>query len=327
MAASSSSLLMRSSVKVARERSTYCLSAIQSVSRGSTPTKGATSKRKSGIPALDSAPTSTTPAQSAPRQAATSLGREAGVAGSSTGSGSPFERIPVQRRVTELQLQRFTNARWAGHRGAVAALELGVVGGDVRRREESFAGGSVVRVGRHSHTGRDPERLARAVEGQLDLIDPSAHLLGDLASRLERFGRQQQADLVTAEACGDALVGGRDVGDHFGGGPDEPVSHQLAVTIVDHPEQVQVDHRDGQPRAPALRRRQSSLQFLYEVLGGVETRLGVSPRLLRAGHKSFIGHAAQKLTKHLQSLDGFATRSGAHYGVITTRPKAWRLSM
>ena len=120
----------------------------------------------------------------------------------------------------------------------------------------SFA--SVPSFGKRRDAERDgrPDRLARRLDLEPLVGDGAADPLGDLERLLRRRLRQEDRELLAAEARGDvgvAKVPLEDVGDPLQDG----VAGEVAVGVVDVPQQVEVGH-DHRRAARSERRARSS---------------------------------------------------------------------
>jgi hypothetical protein len=162
---------------------------------------------------------------------------------------------------------------------AVTALHLRAIDGEVGVVDELVRVGAVAREGGDAHRDGGLDRLGR----RLDLVaargDRGAHALGDLHRLLERRLREQDGELLPAEARRDVVVaqlGLEDLGD----AAEDGVAGEVAVRVVDFAQQVEVGHDQRQRPVEALRARELLRQRRCEVARVEEARLRVDAGVL-----------------------------------------------
>ena len=115
--------------------------------------------------------------------------------------------------------------------------------------------GSAPSFGIDGHADRDgrADRLAGRLHLEALLGDRAPDALGDLERLLRRRLRQEDGELLAAEARGDVVVAQlpvEDVGDAL----EDGVAGEMAVRVVDVPEEVEVGHDHGDIGARSARR-------------------------------------------------------------------------
>ncbi len=129
----------------------------------------------------------------------------------------------------------------AGAEDAVASLELRPVDGEVGLVDERVRILGVLRVAGDADRDGGPDRLARRLDVVELLGDRSADPLGDLHRLLGWCLRQQDRELLAAEAGRNVVMaqfGAEDLSDPLQDG----VAGEMAVGVVDLAEQIEVGH-------------------------------------------------------------------------------------
>ncbi len=161
---------------------------------------------------------------------------------------------------------------------AVAALELRAVDGEVGLVDQLVRIGAVLRVAGDADRDGGPDRLARGLDVEVAFGDGAADPLGDLERLLGRGLRQEDRELLAAEARRDVVVaklGPEDLRDPL----QDRVPRQVAVVVVDVPEQVEVGHDQRERPLEALRPAELLLQRQREMTRVEEAGLRIDTRL------------------------------------------------
>ena len=188
-------------------------------------------------------------------------------------------RLVGHGREPRLAVRREQHRLRAGGEHAVAALELRAVHGEVGLVDDLVGVGAVVGIDGDADGDGRADRLARGLHLEALLGDRAPDALGDVEGLLRRRLRQEDGELLTAEARRDvrvAQMAAEDVGDALQDG----VACEMPVRVVDVAEEVEVGHDHRQGRAGPLRARELLAQRAGEVAGVEEPRLGVDTRLL-----------------------------------------------
>ena len=171
----------------------------------------------------------------------------------------------------------------AGAEDAVAALELRAVDGEVGLVDERVRVLRVLREAGDADRDGRADRLARRLDVEQPLRDRAADPLGDLERLLRRRLRQQDRELLAAEAGRNVVVaqlGAEDLGDAL----QHRVAGEVAVGVVDLAQQVEVGHDQRQRplealcAAELLRQRRGEVARVEEAGLGVDARLGLQLR-------------------------------------------------
>ncbi len=166
----------------------------------------------------------------------------------------------------------------AGAEDAVAALELGAVDGEVGLVDELVRVDAVLRERGDAERHRRADRLARGLDLELALGDRAADPLGDLHRLLGRRLRQEDRELLAAEAGRHVVVAqllAEDLGDPLQDG----VAGEVAVAVVDVAQQVEVGHDQRHRALEAAGARDLRGERRREVARVVEAGLRVDARL------------------------------------------------
>ncbi len=142
--------------------------------------------------------------------------------------------------------------------------------------------GAVVGIEGHADRDGGADRLAGRLHLEALLGDGAPDALGDVERLLRPRIRQEDGELLPAEARRDvrvAQVAVEDVCDAL----QHRVARQVPVGVVDVPEQVEVGHDHRQRRARPLRATELLPQRTGEMAGVEEAGLGIDARLLLEG--------------------------------------------
>ena len=188
--------------------------------------------------------------------------------------------LAVVRNGDQRGRARLRHHEWLGAciEDAVPTLELRPVDGEVGLVDQ------LVRVGRVAREGGDPDRhgganrLARGFDVDRSGCDCSPDPLGDLEGQLGRRLRQEDRELLAAEASGDVVVA-QLCPERLGDALEHSVAGKVAVGVVDIPEEVEVGHDQRHRPLEPLRTRELLRQRRREVTGIEQSGLGVDARL------------------------------------------------
>ena len=139
----------------------------------------------------------------------------------------------------------------AGAEDAVAALELRAVDGEVGLMDERVRILRVLRVAGDADRDGGADRVARRLDVVELVCDRTADPLGDLHRLLGRRLRQEDRELLAAEAGRNVVLpqlGAEDLGDALQDG----VAGEMAVGVVDLAEQIEVGHDQRERPLEAL---------------------------------------------------------------------------
>ena len=167
---------------------------------------------------------------------------------------------------------------------AVPALELAAVDSEVGLVDELVRVESVLREAGNAERHGRADRLGRRFDLELALGDGATDSLRDLQRLLRRRFRQEDRELLPAEASRNVVVPelrAEDLGDAL----QHRVAGEMAVAVVDVSQQVEVGHDQRHRPLEARRARDLPGKHRREVPRVVEARLGVDTGLrLQLGH-------------------------------------------
>ena len=161
---------------------------------------------------------------------------------------------------------------------AVAALELAAVHGEVGLMDELVRVEAVLREAGDAERHRRADRLGGRLDLELALGNLAPDPLRDLHRLLRRGLRQQDRELLAAEARRHVVVPQllvEDLGDPL----EDRVACEVAVAVVDVAQQVEVGHDQRHRAVEARGARDLGRECRREVAGVVQAGLGVDPRL------------------------------------------------
>ena len=161
---------------------------------------------------------------------------------------------------------------------AVAALQLRAVDGEVGLVHELRRVLAVARERGDAHRDGGADRLARGLDLEEARRDRAADPVGDLERLLRRRLRQEDRELLAAEA-GRHVVVAQLLAEDLRDAAQDGVAGEVAVGVVDIAQQVEVGHDQRHRPLEALRPPELLLHHRGEVAGVVETGLGVDSRL------------------------------------------------
>ena len=161
---------------------------------------------------------------------------------------------------------------------AVAALELAAIDGEVGLVDELVRVGAVFREARDAERNRRADRLCRRLDLELTLGDRAADALRDLHRLLGRRLREENRELLAAEAGRHVVVPELCVEDLRDALQDR-VACEVAVAVVDVAEQVEVGHDQRHRALEARGTRELCSKRCREVARVVEARLRIDARL------------------------------------------------
>ena len=192
---------------------------------------------------------------------------------------------------------------------AVAALELRAVDGEVGLVDELVRVRAVAREPGDADRDGRADRLARRLDVEQPRRRRPADPLGDLDRLLGRRLRQQDRELLAAEAGRNVVVAelrAEDLRDPLQDG----VAGEMAVGVVDVAQQVEVGHDQRQRPLEALARAQLVLERGREVARVEEAGLRVDARLgLERRHRRASGGSAGAARARTGSARGSGARS------------------
>ena len=189
------------------------------------------------------------------------------------------------RRESERSVGRQEDGLGAGLEHAVSPLELRAVDGEVGLVDELVGVGAVGGAAGHAERDRGADGLARGLDLEPLLGDGAADSLGDLECLLRRRLRQDDGELLAAEArrnVGVAELALEDARDAVQNG----VAGEVAVGVVDVAQQVEVGHDHRQRRPRPLGPVELLAERSGEVAGVEESGLRVDAGLLLEGRNA-----------------------------------------
>ena len=161
--------------------------------------------------------------------------------GSAAGSGRDVLAVLDDGAKLGAALRRHQQRLGARADDAVSALQLAAVHGEVGLVDQLVRVEAVLREARDAERHRRADRLRRGLDLELPLRNGAADPLGDLHRLLGRRLRQQDRELLAAEARRHVVVAqllAEDLGDAF----QHCVAGEVAVAVVDVAQQVEVGH-------------------------------------------------------------------------------------
>jgi hypothetical protein len=167
-----------------------------------------------------------------------------------------------------------------GEPDAVAPADLRVVHRGVGGTEQRLRALAVLGVARDARA--EGHRHELAVELERGPLHAGAQLVGQRARGRRLDPGQQEAELLAAEARGDAAVAGA-LGERAREMADDAVAGQVAEAVVEPAQVVEVDHDDREGLVAARGGAQRIAEQVAEVLGVEQARLGVGARLVTQG--------------------------------------------
>jgi hypothetical protein len=198
------------------------------------------------------------------------------------GEGRDRSVVPLLRNGSEARgaLGR-GEEEWLGARplDAVSALQLGAVDGEVGLVDELVRVDAVLGEARHAEGDGRADGLARRLHLEAAVGHRAPNPLGDLEGDVRGRLREEDGKLLAAETCRDVVVAqlrAEDVGDPL----QYRVAREVAVGVVDVPEEVQVGHDDRQRPLHPGRAQELLAKLAGEVAGVEEAGLRVDAGLL-----------------------------------------------
>ena len=198
----------------------------------------------------------------------------------------------------------------------VAPAGLRVVERRVGRVQEALGVLGVLGEDRDAGAERAPHLLALVAPAEV--LDLGAHAVDErLGLRAGPVG-EQQAELLAAEAGGEAAVVGG-ASEAAGDAQDGLVAGEVAEAVVDRAQVVEVDHHERDRVLAPGRRAQRVVERLAEVLEVEERGLGVRARLVaQRGHEHRAGDEAERAAR------GSRTARGRRTTARRARRRWWR---
>ena len=208
-----------------------------------------------------------------------------------------LEAVVLERRLQQLQPQDLAALAGIGlvarrvHMD-VTALVLRDVAGRIRGVQQVLDGGALDRHFDQAHADADAEDLVLPDEAVV--VDRAHDVVGNLPGLLERAARQQDGELVAAEAADGVRIADR-VLDERGDLPQHAVARDVAAFVVDGLEAVEVEVAQHVPRA-APRCFQRFLEPALELAAVHQPGEGVVARLVRHHPREAtqVAHVAQR---------------------------------
>ena len=161
---------------------------------------------------------------------------------------------------------------------AVPPLQLGAVDGEVGLVDQLVRVRAVLRIAGDADRDGCADRLAGRLDVERALRNGPANAFRDLHRLLRRCLRQQDRELLAAEARGHVVVAQLRA-EHLGDPFQDRVAGKMAVRVVDVAEQVEVGHDQRHRPLEALRPAQLLLHHDREVAGVVQPGLRIDPGL------------------------------------------------
>ena len=140
----------------------------------------------------------------------------------------------------------------------------------------------VLREARDAEGDRGADRLARRLHLEAPVGNCPPDALGDLERLLRRGLGQEDGELLPTEPCGHVVVPqllAEDLCDPFENG----VAGEMAVRVVDVPEEIEVGHDDRHRPVHPPRARELLAELYGEVAGVEEAGFRIDARLLLEG--------------------------------------------
>ena len=160
---------------------------------------------------------------------------------------------------------------------AVATLQLAAVDGEVRLVDQLVRVEAVFREAGDAERHRRADGLGGRLDLELALSNCAPDPLCDLQRLLRRGLRQQDRELLAAEACRHVVMPKllvEDLGDPL----EDRVSCEMAVAVVDVAQQVEVGHDQRHRAIEARGARDLRGESSCEIAGVVQAGFRVDPR-------------------------------------------------